>query len=93
MATNGREKALETTLSQLRRRFGEGAIMKLGAKPGMDVEAISTGALSLDIALGIGGIPKGRVTEIYGPEASGKTTLTQHIIAEAQKAGGIGGLH
>ena len=89
MATNGREKALETTLSQLRRRFGEGAIMKLGSKPGMDVEAISTGALSLDIALGIGGIPKGRVTEIYGPEASGKTTLTQHIIAEAQKAGGI----
>lgn len=89
MASNGKEKALETTLSQIRRRFGDGAIMKLGAAPGMDVETISTGALSLDIALGVGGIPRGRVTEIYGPEASGKTTLAQHIIAEAQKTGGI----
>jgi len=85
----GREKALETTLSQLHKRFGDGIIMRLGAAPGMDVDVISTGALPLDIALGVGGIPRGRVTEIYGPESSGKTTLCQHIIAEAQKAGGV----
>ncbi len=89
MQKDGREKALEATLSQLHKRFGDGAIMKLGAAPGMDVEVIPTGALSLDIALGVGGIPRGRVTEIYGPESSGKTTLCQHIIAEAQHAGGI----
>ncbi len=86
---NGREKALEITLSQLTKRYGDGAVMKLGAVPGMDVEVISTGSLGLDMALGVGGIPRGRVTEIFGPEGSGKTTLCQHIIAEAQRDGGI----
>lgn len=89
MAETEREKALETTLAHIRRRFGEGAIMKLGAAPGMDIAVIPTGSLALDLALGVGGIPRGRVTEIYGPESSGKTTLCQHIIAEAQKAGGV----
>lgn len=89
MATKEREKALETALSQIKRRFGDGAIMKMGEAPGIHVEAIPTGSLALDIALGIGGIPRGRVTEIYGPEASGKTTLAQHIIAEAQQMGGV----
>jgi len=89
MAVEGRERALETTLTQIRRRYGEGAIMKLGDASSMNVEAIPTGALALDMALGIGGIPRGRITEIYGPEASGKTTLSQHIIAECQKMGGI----
>ncbi len=89
MADNERAKALETTLSQIKRRFGDGAIMKMGEAPGIEVEAISTGSLALDIALGIGGIPRGRVTEIYGPESSGKTTLAQHIIAETQKMGGV----
>ncbi len=84
-----RVKALETTLAQLRRRYGEGAIMKLGDVPDKHVDAISTGSLALDIALGIGGIPRGRVTEVFGPEASGKTTVCQHIIAEAQRAGGV----
>jgi len=86
---NGREKALEITLSQITKRYGDGAVMKLGAVPGMDVEVISTGSLGLDMALGVGGIPRGRVTEIFGPEGSGKTTLGQHIIAEAQRDGGI----
>jgi recombination protein RecA len=86
---NGREKALEVAVSDLRKRFGDGAIMKLGESTHLKVEVIPTGALSLDIALGVGGIPRGRVTEIYGPESSGKTTLCQHIIAEAQKRGGI----
>jgi len=86
---NGREKALEVALNDLRKRFGEGAIMKLGESSHLQVEVIPTGSLSLDIALGVGGIPRGRVTEIYGPESSGKTTLCQHIIAEAQKMGGI----
>lgn len=89
MAVDGREQALETTLAQIRRRYGEGAIMKLGDASSMNVEAIPTGALALDMALGIGGIPRGRITEIYGPEASGKTTLCQHIIAECQEMGGI----
>ncbi|MFQ5593374.1 MAG: recombinase RecA [Anaerolineae bacterium] len=89
MADNERAKALETTLSQIKRRFGDGAIMKMGEAPGIQVEAIPTGSLALDVALGIGGIPRGRVTEIYGPESSGKTTLAQHIIAEAQKMGGV----
>lgn len=88
-ADNGREKALEVALTDLRKRFGDGAIMKLGDAHNMRVEAISSGCLSLDIALGVGGYPKGRVIEIYGPEASGKTTLCQHAIAEAQKAGGV----
>lgn len=89
MASNGQEKALETTLSNLRKRFGEGAIMKLGDAQHLQVETIPTGSLSVDIALGVGGVPKGRVVEIYGPESSGKTTLCQHIIAEAQKMGGV----
>jgi recombination protein RecA len=88
-ADNGREKALEVALTDLRKRFGDGAIMKLGDAHNMRVEAIASGCLSLDIALGVGGYPKGRVIEIYGPEASGKTTLCQHAIAEAQKVGGV----
>ena len=86
---NGREKALEVVMSNLHKRFGDGAIMKLGESQHLKIDTIPTGALSLDIALGVGGIPRGRVTEIYGPESSGKTTLCQHIIAEAQKRGGI----
>jgi recombination protein RecA len=90
MATeSGKAKSLETTLASLKKRFGDGAIMKLGEATSMKVDAIPTGSISLDLALGIGGIPRGRVTEIYGPEASGKTTICQHIIAEAQKAGGV----
>ncbi|MCB0155598.1 MAG: recombinase RecA [Anaerolineae bacterium] len=89
MASNGQAKALETTLSNLKKRFGEGAIMKLGDAQHLQVEVIPTGSLSVDIALGVGGVPKGRVVEIYGPESSGKTTLCQHIIAEAQKMGGV----
>lgn len=89
MPDNGRAKALETTLANLKKRFGDGAIMKLGEATSLNIEVIPTGALSLDIALGIGGVPRGRVTEIYGPESSGKTTLCQHIIAEAQKQGGV----
>jgi recombination protein RecA len=86
---NGREKALEVTLSQITKRYGDGAVMKLGSAPGMDVEIIPTGSIGLDLALGVGGIPRGRVAEIFGPEGSGKTTLCQHIIAEAQREGGI----
>ena len=86
---NGRKKALDTTLDTIKKRFGEGAIMKLGQATHLHVEAIPTGSIALDIALGIGGIPRGRVTEIYGPEGSGKTTLAQHIVAQAQKMGGV----
>jgi len=86
---SGKAKALETALASLRKRYGEGAIMKLGETTSLKVDAIPTGSISLDLALGIGGIPRGRVTEIYGPEASGKTTICQHIIAEAQKMGGV----
>ena len=81
-------KALEAALGQIEKQFGKGSIMKLGDFQAMNVEAIPTGALSLDIALGIGGIPRGRIIEVYGPESSGKTTLTLHMIAEAQKLGG-----
>lgn len=88
-ADNGQVKALETVLVNLKKRFGEGTIMKLGDAQHMQVESIPTGSLALDIALGVGGVPKGRVIEIYGPESSGKTTLCQHIIAESQKMGGI----
>ena len=88
MSEDKKEKALESTLKDISKRFGEGSIMRLGEAQSMVVEAIPTGALSLDLALGIGGIPRGRVTEIYGPESSGKTTISQHIVAEAQKAGG-----
>ena len=84
------EKAQATTdaIEQIKQRFGEGSIMKLGETKKLQVEAISTGCLSLDIALGVGGVPRGRIIEIYGPEASGKTTLSQHIVAEVQKLGG-----
>ncbi|MGD1996261.1 MAG: recombinase RecA, partial [Anaerolineae bacterium] len=89
MVDEGRKKALEATLSTLAKRFGEGAIMRLGEASHLEVDVIPTGSLGLDIALGVGGIPRGRVTEIFGPDGSGKTTLAQHIVAEAQKAGGI----
>ncbi len=88
MKGDGKEKALETTMANLKKRYGEGAIMKLGEAADMRVEAIPTGALSLDLALGVGGVPRGRVTEIYGPESSGKTTICLHVIAEAQRLGG-----
>jgi recombination protein RecA len=83
-----KQKALDTALSQIEKAFGKGSIMKMGDQEAMNVEAISTGSLSLDIALGVGGIPKGRIIEIYGPESSGKTTMTLHCVAECQKAGG-----
>jgi recombination protein RecA len=89
MSQQNRERALENTLATLTKRFGEGIIMRLGDAHHMQVDVIPTGALSLDIALGVGGVPRGRVVEIYGPESSGKTTLCQHIIAEAQRLGGI----
>src|SRR6185295_99338 len=82
-------KALQLTLDKLEKTFGKGSIMKMGDAAVENVEVIPTGSLSLDIALGIGGLPKGRVIEIYGPESSGKTTLTLHAIAAVQKAGGI----
>ena len=84
-----KQKALETALAQIEKQFGKGAVMRLGQNPAMQVDAISTGSLSLDMALGIGGLPKGRITEIYGPESSGKTTLALHCIAEGQKNGGV----
>jgi len=86
-----KNKALEAAISQIDENFGKGSIMKLGQKAAIDIEAISTGSLGLDLALGIGGLPKGRVIEIYGPESSGKTTLALQVIAEAQKTGGICG--
>ncbi|MBC5626816.1 recombinase RecA [Clostridium sp. NSJ-49] len=84
-------KAIENAMSQIEKQYGKGAIMKLGEHNAMNVDAISTGCLDLDIALGIGGVPKGRIIEIYGPESSGKTTVALHIIAEAQKTGGVVG--
>ena len=84
-----KKAALETALAQIEKQFGKGAVMKLGTNVAMQVDAISTGSLGLDLALGVGGYPRGRIVEIYGPESSGKTTLTLHAIAEAQKAGGI----
>nr|WP_277419638.1 recombinase RecA [Marinicauda algicola] len=83
-----KQKALDAALSQIDRAFGKGSVMKLGSRPNQNIEAISTGSLGLDIALGVGGLPKGRIVEIYGPESSGKTTLALHCVAEAQKAGG-----
>ncbi|RIK37946.1 MAG: DNA recombination/repair protein RecA, partial [Chloroflexi bacterium] len=90
-ADSGKSKALETTLANLNKKYGEGAVMKLGDATRMVVESVPTGSLSLDIALGVGGVPRGRVVEVYGPESSGKTTICLHIIAEAQKRGGICG--
>ena len=84
-----KDKALEAALSQIERAFGKGSIMRLGQKNNaVEIPAISTGSLGLDLALGIGGLPKGRIIEIYGPESSGKTTLALHVVAEAQKLGG-----
>ncbi len=85
---NDKKKAIELALSQVEKQFGKGSIMKLGEATKMNVEAVSTGSIELDIALGIGGVPRGRIVEIYGPESSGKTTVALHIIAEAQKNGG-----
>ena len=84
-----KNKALDAAISQITDNFGKGSVMKLGEKRAMDIESISTGSLSLDLALGIGGLPKGRIVEVYGPESSGKTTLALQVVAEAQKAGGI----
>lgn len=84
-----KKKSLDLAIKQIDKAFGKGALMRLGDKPEENIESISTGSLGLDLALGIGGVPKGRIIEIYGPESSGKTTLTLHIVAEAQKAGGI----
>lgn len=87
--TSDRAQAAQLAIDQIKERFGEGAIMKLGEAHAMDVEAVPTGCLSLDIALGVGGVPRGRVVEVFGPEASGKTTLTLHVIASLQKIGGV----
>ncbi|HEY6531426.1 MAG TPA: recombinase RecA [Acidimicrobiales bacterium] len=84
-----RDKALEMALSQIEKQYGKGSVMKMGEKGSMQVETISTGALALDLALGVGGLPRGRVVEIYGPESSGKSTLAMHVVAEAQRNGGI----
>jgi recombination protein RecA len=86
---DGREKALQQTVAQIKRRFGDGALMRMGESTHLDVEIIPTGSLALDIALGVGGLPRGRITEVYGPEGSGKTTICQHIVAQAQKMGGV----
>jgi recombination protein RecA len=84
-----KNKSLEAAISQIDQNFGKGSVMRLGQQQALDVEAISTGSLSLDLALGIGGLPKGRIIEIYGPESSGKTTLALQVVAEAQKTGGV----
>jgi recombination protein RecA len=84
-----KQRALEAAIAQIDRAFGKGSVMKLGEKSHIEVEAVSTGSLGLDLALGIGGLPKGRIIEIYGPESSGKTTLALHVVAEVQKAGGV----
>ncbi|MEM0945040.1 MAG: recombinase RecA, partial [Pseudomonadota bacterium] len=84
-----KQKALDSALAQIERSFGKGSIMRLGSQEALDIEAVSTGSLGLDIALGIGGLPKGRIIEIFGPESSGKTTLALHVVAEEQKKGGV----
>ena len=84
-----RGKAIEAALANIEKKFGKGSIMRLGEREISDVPAISTTSLSLDVAVGVGGVPRGRIIEIYGPESSGKTTLALHIVAEAQKAGGV----
>jgi recombination protein RecA len=87
--SNDRDKALDMALAQIDKQFGKGAIMKMGERTNMAIEVIPTGALSLDLALGVGGLPRGRVVEIYGPESSGKSTLAMHVVAEAQRNGGV----
>src|ERR1700755_3244029 len=87
--SDGRSKAVAAALAQIRDKFGEGSIMTLEENQTLNIESIPTGAISLDLALGIGGIPKGRIIEIYGPESSGKTTLALHMIAEVQKRAGV----
>jgi recombination protein RecA len=89
MASGAKAKALDAALSQIKKQFGDGALMRLGEATHLAVEAIPTGSLALDIALGIGGVPRGRVTEVYGPESAGKTTICQHVVAEAQQRGGL----
>ncbi|MDL2327762.1 recombinase RecA [Ruminococcaceae bacterium OttesenSCG-928-A11] len=89
VAPDAKQAALETALAQIEKSFGKGAVMKMGQNVAMQVDAISTGSVSLDLALGVGGLPRGRVIEIYGPESSGKTTLALHVVAEAQKSGGV----
>src|SRR5215210_6301073 len=89
MATTDREKALEAALAQIDKQYGKGSVMRLGEEVRAPIEIIPTGSIALDVALGIGGLPRGRVVEIYGPESSGKTTLALHTVAEAQKKGGI----
>ena len=84
-----REKALDMALAQIDKQFGKGSIMRMGDKTSLGIEAVPTGALALDVALGIGGLPRGRVVEIFGPESSGKSTLAMHVVAEAQRNGGI----
>ncbi|MFX0549053.1 recombinase RecA [Hathewaya histolytica] len=86
---NEKLKALEAAMGQIEKQFGKGSVMKLGEKTDLDIDVVSTGSLSLDIALGIGGVPRGRIIEIYGPESSGKTTVALHIVAETQKSGGV----
>ncbi|HNT35017.1 MAG TPA: hypothetical protein PKH07_08475, partial [bacterium] len=88
-ATEGRDKAVDLAVSQIEKLYGKGAIMRLSEKPQFEVSVIPTGSLALDAALGIGGLPRGRVVEIFGPESSGKTTLALHAVAEAQKANGV----
>src|SRR5487761_2055647 len=89
MATDDRAKALDAALGQIEKQFGKGSIMRMGENLHMNIESIPTGALALDLALGIGGLPRGRIVEIYGPESSGKSTLAMHVVAEAQRNGGI----
>ncbi|HKZ41800.1 MAG TPA: hypothetical protein VJ044_12615, partial [Candidatus Hodarchaeales archaeon] len=91
-AQKNRGIALQSALDQIQKNFGDGSIMKLGDKKSEPMDVISTGSIALDLALGIGGVPRGRIIEIFGPESAGKTTLVQHIIAEAQKAGGTAAL-
>src|SRR5204863_2153315 len=89
MEKNDKKKALESALSQIEKAYGKGSVMRLGDKEIVKIESIPTGSLGLDMALGIGGVPRGRIIEIFGPESSGKTTLALHIVAEAQKKGGV----
>jgi recombination protein RecA len=86
---DGRRLAVQSAMDQIKEKFGDGSIMRLGEARKMQVESVPTGCLSLDLALGVFGVPRGRIIEVYGPEASGKTTLAQHIVAEAQKMGGV----